>query len=132
MKIKDYINFSKHWNKLKERTFTTIRGKTAIEQYIIGHIIHIQIKRNNKFHAKIMNMQLRTISEIPLIILQEDVAPQKCNSKKDFADILDSFWKWVDVTINTPVTLFTLERTKEIGWRKKTTTQSRLNPFVKK
>lgn len=132
MKIKDYINFSRKWNKLEKRTFTTIRGKTAIEQYILNHIIHIQIKKNNKFYAKIMDMKLMPISEIPLSILQEDIAPQKCNSHQDFADYLNSIWEYVDVTVNKMVTLFTLERTKEIGWRKKTTTQSRLNPFKKK
>ncbi len=132
MKIKDTINFSHKWDKLDKPTFKTIRGKTAIEQYIKGDIIEVLIKKNYKFHAKIINMQLTTINQIPLFTLQEDVAPQKCDSHEQYAEILNFFWKWVDVTISTPVTLFTLERTKEIGWRKNKTTQSRLNPFKKK
>ena len=132
MKIKDYINFSKKWDKLEKRIFPTVRGKTAIEQYIKGDIIKVRLKKKYYCHAKIINMQLRAIKNIPLSTLQEDVAPQKCNSHQDFADFLDSIWEYVDVTVNKIVTLFTLERTKEIGWRKKRTTQSRLNPFKKK
>ncbi len=132
MKIKDTINFSKKWDKLNKPVFPTVRGKTAIGQYIKGDIIQVLIKKKYSFHAKIINMQLRAIKNIPLSTLQEDVAPRKCESHEQYAEILDSFWKWVDVTINTPVTLFTLERTKEIGWRKNKTTQSRLNPFKKK
>lgn len=132
MKIKDYINFYKRWDKLSKPVFKTVRGKTAIKQYIKGDIIKIQLKKKYQFHAKIINMQPTIISEIPLFTLQEDVAPQTCDSHEDFAEILDSIWIYVDVTVNTPVTLFTLERTKEIGHRRKTTTQSRLNPFKKK
>ena len=129
--MKNSINFSKKYDKFHNDIFTTIRGKTAFKQYEKNDIIQVLIKYKYSFHAKILNKKVKWISEIPLDVLQKDIAPQTCNSHEEFAEMMDSFWKWVDVTVETPVTLFTLERTKEIGYRRKTT-QTKINPFKKK
>jgi len=83
MNTTNKIKFSFFWDKLNYPTFTTIRSIKYVKQNNLktGQIVEIYVKNKFLFFAKITNIEIKQIKDIPLDVLKKDVAPS-INTKK--------------------------------------------------
>lgn len=89
-----YFRFSHHYSKLDHDCGTTVRfslkDKSGYEKKTRDLVWMIHGKQ--KFKAVIEKLEKKAIIDIPLKVLQDDVAPFKISRHLDFLAILQQFY----------------------------------------
>ena len=118
--MKTYFNFHKAYKKFEEEEFTTIRGRSAAEDYKVGQRVDILLNRERLFGGKITSKRKARIKDIPLSVLQKDGEYKfyKIYSKQDFIDLINRFRRYHKIgSEDTVVTIFTIKKEEKLGNR---------------
>lgn len=106
------IKFSHHYDKLDDREFTTIRGKSHFHRYNPGEVVNIVFDGEILGTAEITKMKLVAIKDISLSLLKKDVAINKITIKSynAFINFINRLRKRHPIeTDEEPVTIFWLK-----------------------
>lgn len=111
------INFSKHWDKLDKKQFTTIRGKSHPERHRLnaGDIVLITVKRRPLFYAQIIRFEKKKIRDIDLELIKEDVRymGNAVESHEEFVEKLRRVSpRYSNFTMDSIVTIYYLKKLK--------------------
>ena len=108
------INFSHKYNKLDDDVFTTIRGRTKINQLKVDEVYDICIRKERIFTAKIVKLSLRKIKDMPIKLLKKDIAPMQMKTHQDFIDLLNTFRRFNKIeSENELLTIITMKKVKQ-------------------
>jgi len=93
MKTKKSFNFSHMYDKFGNKSFTTIRGRSAFWNYSDSQDVDILLRGGFIFKARIYHKKQIKIKKIPLDILKADAeyGELKINSCADFIKLINSF-----------------------------------------
>jgi len=108
------LNFSHHYPKLDEMEFTTIRGKHHYRDHklVPGMEVKICIQEQPYCDAVITQIQFKRIKDFSLEQLQKDgnFPGHPISSHGDFIRLLQTFWRFYHVTMETEVCCYHLAR----------------------
>ncbi len=107
------LPFGHAYYKLDANVFTTIRGKSYFKALKIGEQITANYK-GKKFQTEIVNLELKTISEIPLNVLKLDTEYPGfvIASHEDFVNLINTFRTGFmpQATLESKMTIITLKK----------------------
>jgi hypothetical protein len=88
---KQVVRFKYPYTKLSRRFFTTVRGSSWYKRMRIdtSYTILVPMLKVNDV-AKCVHKRIWRLVDLPLGMMQHDVAPLKCESKQDYIDILNT------------------------------------------
>lgn len=105
------ISFRHNYDKLKQDEFTTIRSKSFAKKLSVGLLVEIQSPKA-KFMARVDAVEISTVAEVPLRVLQGDVVPFKVNTPGEFVTFLNSLRApaWQQATLESEMAIITLRK----------------------
>lgn len=93
------INFSSRYDKLDQDKFTTIRPVSYISKKGLSPsrielqpLVSITIRGKFYCWARVERVETKRICDINVDLLRKDIAPEPCNSHKDFVDYLNRLY----------------------------------------
>ena len=107
------INFAHAYHKLQQQRFTTIRRASNLQKYIHGEVVEITLNRTLLFTAKITNLEVCKVSQMPLDVLKKDAEYPGFEIKNhvDFLALMNSFRFFRSpLSLNDKVLVITLEK----------------------
>lgn len=107
------ISFKHSYDKLKAHEFTTIRSKAFGVKAETASEIWIERKAPHRsFPAKVLKVETKRICDIPLTLLQADIAPFKIATVGGFLTFLNSLRApfWSQATLDSEMAIITLRK----------------------
>jgi len=86
------ITFARDYHKLNDEKFTTIRGKSHFQKFMIGEEIEIYLNNELLCLAEVTGLELCRLSDIPIETLKKDgeFSGFVIRSSKDFIGLINS------------------------------------------